>query len=72
MLSDIKKWKTEVEPLVGKTQIYAYPYGEWGTRRELLRSPTTGPHIRRVFTYLSAVGNERVPYYNVLPYLLSL
>ncbi len=26
---DIAKWKNEVEPLVGKTSIYVYPYGEW-------------------------------------------
>ena len=29
MRSDVRKWKDEVEPLVGKTQLYAYPYGEW-------------------------------------------
>jgi len=29
MQSDVKKWQSEVESLVGKTQIYAYPYGEW-------------------------------------------
>ena len=26
--NDIAEWKNEVEPLVGKTQIYVYPYGE--------------------------------------------
>lgn len=29
MRSDSEKWKNEVESLVGKTEIYAYPYGEW-------------------------------------------
>lgn len=29
MHSDIEKWQTEVEPLIGKTRLYAYPYGEW-------------------------------------------
>ena len=26
--NDVAEWKNEVEPLVGKTQIYVYPYGE--------------------------------------------
>lgn len=26
---ELNLWKDEVEPLVGKTQIYVYPYGEW-------------------------------------------
>ncbi len=29
MQSDVEKWKNEVEPLVGTTELYAYPYGEW-------------------------------------------
>ena len=29
MRDDIRKWKTEVAPLVGDTQWYVYPYGEW-------------------------------------------
>ena len=29
MKSDAEKWKNQVEPLVGKTPFYAYPYGEW-------------------------------------------
>lgn len=26
---EVKLWKDEVEPLVGQTQVYVYPYGEW-------------------------------------------
>lgn len=26
---DIDKWKNEVEPLTGKSTLFAYPYGEW-------------------------------------------
>lgn len=26
---ELNLWKTEVEPIVGKTNIYVYPYGEW-------------------------------------------
>lgn len=29
MRADLQKWKNEVEPLVGSTCLYAYPYGEW-------------------------------------------
>ena len=28
-LDELNLWKNEVEPLVGKTMIYVYPYGEW-------------------------------------------
>ena len=27
--NELEMWKTEVEPIVGKTQVYVYPYGEW-------------------------------------------
>ncbi|MBO5884523.1 MAG: polysaccharide deacetylase family protein [Clostridia bacterium] len=27
--NEIKLWKTEVEPLIGETKIYVYPYGDW-------------------------------------------
>lgn len=26
---EVELWKNEVEPLVGKTKVYVYPYGEW-------------------------------------------
>lgn len=26
---EIVNWQTEVEPIIGKTNIYVYPYGEW-------------------------------------------
>ncbi len=29
LLNEIHLWQTEVEPLIGKTQVYVYPYGEW-------------------------------------------
>ena len=29
MTDDLNKWKNEVQPLVGETPFYAYPYGEW-------------------------------------------
>lgn len=28
-LEELNLWKKEVEPIVGKTSIYVYPYGEW-------------------------------------------
>ncbi len=27
--NELKLWKQEVEPIVGKTEVYVYPYGEW-------------------------------------------
>lgn len=27
--TEMTNWKTEVEPIIGKTKIYVYPYGEW-------------------------------------------
>ena len=26
---ELYNWQNEVEPLIGKTNIYVYPYGEW-------------------------------------------
>ncbi len=26
---EIEKWQSEVEPIIGKTNVYVYPYGEW-------------------------------------------
>ena len=26
---EIELWQNEVEPLIGKTKVYVYPYGEW-------------------------------------------
>ncbi len=28
-LEEITLWKNEVEPIIGKTDVYVYPYGEW-------------------------------------------
>lgn len=29
LVDDLKNWKSCIEPLIGKTDIFAYPYGEW-------------------------------------------
>ena len=65
MLSDIKKWKTEVEPLVGKTQIYAYPYGEW-ILGENCSDPRQQALISAGFRLFCGVGNQ--PFYSKLPF----
>lgn len=26
---EVNSWQNEVEPIIGKTNIYVYPYGEW-------------------------------------------
>mgnify|MGYP005773351681 FL=1 len=65
MLSDIKKWKTEVEPLVGKTQIYAYPYGEW-VLGENCSDPRQQALISAGFRLFCGVGNQ--PFYSKFPF----
>ena len=32
--NEIKRWQNEVEPLIGKTEVYAYPYGEYEIANE--------------------------------------
>jgi len=32
--NEVKRWQNEVEPLIGKTNIYAYPYGEYEIANE--------------------------------------
>lgn len=34
MREDLSRWKTEVEPLVGATEYYAYPFGEYSIGEE--------------------------------------
>lgn len=61
---DISKWKNEVEPLVGSTSLYAYPYGEWvfgenggDERQKTLR--------KAGFNLFFGVGN--LPFYTKMP-----
>lgn len=64
MTSDLNKWKTEVEPLVGATQLYAYPYGEWilGANCSDIRQQAL---IQAGFRLFCGVGES--PYYTKMP-----
>ena len=61
---DVEKWKNEVEPLVGKTNLYAYPYGEWaiGENCTDLRAKTL---LNAGFSLFFGVGAS--PYYLKMP-----
>lgn len=61
---DIEKWKNEVEPLTGKTSLFAYPYGEWvfgengnDERQKILKGAG--------FSLFFGVGN--LPFYAKMP-----
>lgn len=61
---DIDKWKNEVEPLTGKTALFAYPYGEWvfgenggDKRQKVLKNAG--------FNVFFGVGN--LPFYTKMP-----
>ncbi len=63
---DLNKWKTEVEPLIGKTSIYVYPYGE----REIIGQDgnLSQKHImleKAGFRLFCGVGVK--PYFSYLP-----
>lgn len=65
MESDVRKWKEEVEPLVGQTVVYAYPYGEWilGENCSDLRQKAL---INAGFRLFCGVGEN--PFYAKMPY----
>ena len=64
MRSDARKWKDEVEPLVGKTCLYAYPYGEW-TLGENCSDKRQQCLINAGFRVFFGVGNK--PFYTRMP-----
>ena len=64
MISDAEKWKKEVEPLVGKTQVYAYPYGEW-ILGENCSDPRQRALIEAGFRLFCGVGEN--PFYVKMP-----
>lgn len=64
MRSDVKKWETEVQPLVGKTALYCFPYGEW-----VLGENCSDPRIHALleggFSVFFGVGSA--PFYSTMP-----
>ncbi len=65
MKSDVQKWKNEVETIVGSTQIYAYPYGEW-ILGENCSDPRQEALIKAGFRVFCGVGEN--PFYTRMPY----
>lgn len=69
---EIHLWQTEVEPLIGKTKVYVYPYGEWqvydngklSEKHKLLKSAGfelfCGVGMKTFFSYLPTNNDEKV------------
>lgn len=64
MISDVTKWKNEVEPLVGKTNVYAFPYGEW-IFGENCDDPRIQVLMKAEFKLFCGVGEK--PFYTKMP-----
>lgn len=64
MKADAEKWKNEVEPIVGKTALYAYPYGEW-TIGENCSDEREQVLLKAGFSLFFGVGEN--PFYVKMP-----
>lgn len=74
MKMDAQKWQNEVQPLVGKTALYAYPYGEWtmnGSKPKILKD--FGFHVffgvgeRPFYTQMATQEGEKVLFQDRCP-----
>ena len=69
---ELKLWNEQVTPLIGKTQVYVYPYGEWevfddgnlSKKHTLLKQNGfklfCGVGMKPFFSYLPTSSNEKV------------
>lgn len=77
---DVKKWKDEVQSIVGKTQIYVYPYGEReivdqegniSKKHSLLESYDfklfCGVGVKSYFNYLPNPANKKILFMDRTP-----
>lgn len=62
---ELSLWKNEVEPIVGKTQIYTYPYGEWEVFENGNPSPKHNLLTKYGFKLFCGVGMKT--FYSYLP-----
>lgn len=53
MQDEMRKWAAEVEPLIGKTDLYVYPYGEWA-----FDCPAHSALISSGFKFFFGVSNK--------------
>lgn len=62
---DLADWSTYVEPLIGKTNIFVYPYGEW----ELVSDNKISPKQQLLFDYGFRLfcGVGIYPFFSYLP-----
>lgn len=69
-IDDVNKWKNEVEPLVGKTQIYVYPYGEREIVNDKLKLSKKHEALENAgFRLFCGVGVKN--YFNYIPNPIS-
>lgn len=64
---ELKLWQEEVEPIIGKTKIYVYPYGEWQLNDK--NNNYTNKHkmlLDAGFELFCGVGSKN--FYGYLPY----
>lgn len=70
MAQDIKKWNDQVASIVGKTDLYVYPYGEWViSKSQNGVTQTSKKHLALAnagFKVFFGVGGN--PFYSYLPY----
>lgn len=68
--ADVSKWKNQVESIIGKTDLYVYPYGEWVISENINGENTTcAKHKNLVdagFNVFFGVGAK--PFYSYLPF----
>lgn len=62
--SDLTKWKAEVEPIVGETELYVYPYGEWVLGE---RAKDERHRVLEEFGYRVFFGVGAKPFYGKMP-----
>ena len=63
---DTKKWKNQVESVVGETNLFAYPYGEWEIEKDGETSDKHKILVENGFEVFFGVGVN--PFYSHLPY----
>lgn len=68
--SDVSKWKNQVESIVGETDLYVYPYGEWviseNVNGENVTSEKHKALVNAGFKVFLGVGTK--PFYSYLPF----
>lgn len=62
---ELELWKNEVEPIVGSTQVYVYPYGEWEVYKDGDISPKHRLLMQYGFKLFCGVGIK--PFFSYLP-----